>query len=386
MNDFDDCKRKTMNRLITRTIPSILVASLISVLAACKSHDAINFEANTKDELIEFIDGNAGQVVSISVVDADKTYQYHLGTLSNGETPNNQTLYEIGSITKTYTGLVVAKAIQDGKVELDKDIRQYLKDDEYKNLELSNRYITLRHLLTHTSGLPYSFAVSREDIEQGRYFEKISKYTRADYFNDLKAVTLSSIPGEDYVYSSVGTNLAAYIVESVYQKPFETLLTDIITSKSGELNTKFRRAHSEVSKVTIGSDGNGNQMPLASAYWYAGGGLTSDLESMTHYMRHQLSSEPEVAISHQLVEQSWMGQGTAFYWNTTQDDSNEIMLYQSGGSMGTSSWLAIYPKQNIGIFIVTNLAKSNTQEALEAISEQVFDHLIAYKKAIKPNS
>ncbi|MDW7548673.1 serine hydrolase domain-containing protein [Pseudoalteromonas peptidolytica] len=375
-----------MNRSITRAISLIFTVSLMTVLASCKNYDATNFESNTKAEIIEFIDGNVGQVVSISIVDSENTYQYHLGVLSNGDTPNNQTVYEIGSLTKTYTGLVAAKAILDGKVELDNDIRHYLKSNEYKNLELSNQYITLRHLMTHTSGLPQGFAYSREDIEQGTYFEKISKYSRDNFFDDLKKVKLHSIPGEEYQYSNSGTDLVAYILESVYQKPFELLVSEIITTKSGELDTKFRGTNFKPGEITVGTDENGDQMPLASGYWFASGGLTSNVESITRYMQHQLSSEPEVATSHQLLDESWTGHGTAFYWYTNKYDSNEQMLYQSGGSMGTSSWLTIYPKKNIGIFIVTNFAGSNTQPELEAISDKIFDHLTAYNKALKSDS
>ncbi|OHU93709.1 hypothetical protein BIW53_18940 [Pseudoalteromonas byunsanensis] len=356
---------------------------LITVLASCKSYDAMNFESNTKSEIIEFIDGNVGQVVSISIVDAENTYQYHLGKLSNGDIPNNQTIYEIGSITKTYTGLVVAKAMLDGKVELDKDIRHYLKNNKYENLELSNQYITLRHLITHTSGLPEEFATSREDIAQGTYFEKISKYSRDNYFDDLSKVKLNSIPGEKYQYSNSGTNLVAYILESVYEKSFELLLSEIITTKSGEKLTRFRGTNYEPGEIAQGTDGDGKKMPLASAYWFADGGLTSSIESVTRYMQHQLSSEPEVAISHKLLDESWSGHGAAFYWHTYKYDSNEQILYQSGGSMGTSCWLAIYPKKNMGIFIVTNVASGNTQQELGDIADKVIDYLTAYNKAIK---
>nr|WP_269468699.1 serine hydrolase domain-containing protein [Alteromonas sp. ASW11-130] len=354
-------------------------------LASCTSFDATKFESNTKSAIIDFLNENIGQVVSISIVVEEDIYQYHLGTLSNGDSPNNQTIYEIGSITKTYTGLVVAKAILDGKVELDKDIRHYLKNNEYENLELSNQYITLRHLITHTSGLPEDFAYSPEDIAQGNYIEKIAKYSRDNYFDDLRKVKLNSIPGEEYQYSNAGTNLVAYILESVYEKPFELLVSEIITTKSGEKLTKFRGTTYEPGEITQGTDGYGKQMPLASAYWYADGGLTSSVESVTRYIQYQLSLEPEVAISHQLLNESWTGHGTAFYWNTYKYDSNEQMLYQGGGSMGTSCWLTIYPKKNMGIFIVTNVASRNTQEELEAISNKVIDYLIAYK-AIKPGS
>ncbi|MCF6442931.1 beta-lactamase family protein [Pseudoalteromonas luteoviolacea] len=376
-----------VNRIINQFISLIFVISLMIVLASCKSHDAMNFEANTKGEIIEFIDGNPGQVVSISVVDADNTYQYHLGTLSNGNKPDNQTIYEIASITKTYAGLVVAKAIQDGKVELDKDIRHYLKNNEYKNLELSNQYITIRHLMTHTSGLPQEFAYSSEDKAKGVAvaFEKMSKYSKEDYFDDLKKVKLNSIPGEDYLYSSVGTNLAGYILESVYQKPFALLVSEFITAKSGEQDTKFRGTHFKPGEITIGIR-NGEQMPLSSAYSFAGGGLTTNVESITQYIQHQLSAEPEVAISHQLLDESWTGHGMAFSWYTNNYDSNEQVLYHSGGSIGTSSWLAIYPKKNMGIFIVTNFAGRNTQPKLGEIADKVIDYLTVYNQELNSKS
>jgi len=375
-----------VNLLTSQSKLLIFLISSITVLASCKSYDAINFESNTKAEIIEFIDGNVGQVVSVSVVNGENDYQYHLGALSNGDTSNNQSIYEIASITKTYTGLVVAKAILDGKVELDRDIRRYLNNNDYKNLELSNQYITLRHLMTHTSGLPENFAYSSEDRTNGTAFEKMSKYSRDDYFEDLKKVKLNSVPGEDYQYSSVGTNLAGYILESVYQKPFALLVSEFITTKSGEQDTKLRGTNFEPGEITVGSDGNGNEMPVASGYWFADGGLTSSVESVTRYIQHQLSSEPEVTLSHQLLDENWMGHGRAFFWNTYKYDSNEQMLYHSGGSMGTSSWLAIYPKKNMGIFIVTNVAASNTQEELNNISNKIVDYLMAYNKALMSDS
>lgn len=366
----------------------LLFVLLMTTLASCSSFDATKFEANTKSEIIEFIDGNAGQVVSLSVVDSDKVYQYHFGQLSNGDVPNNQTIYEIASITKTYTGLLVAKAILDGKVELDKDIRHYLKNNEYKNLELSNQYITLRHLMTHTSGLPQSFAYSSEDKDKGVavVFEKISNYSRDDYFDDLKNVKLNSVPGEDHHYSPVGTDLVGYILESVYQKPFEVLISDIITSKSGEKHTKIRSTNVEQGEITVGTDGEGNPMPLASAYWFASGGLTSNVESVTQYIQHQLSSEPEVAMSHQRLQEGWGSHGRGYFWNTYDYDSNDQMLYHSGGSIGTSSWLAIYPKKNMGIFIVTNFAGEGTQPELNAIANKIIEYLTAYNKTLKSGS
>lgn len=372
-----------VNRFISQPLSCLCLIGAIMTLTSCSNFDATKFESNTKSEIIEFIDGNAGQVVSISIVDADKVYQYHLGKLTNGNTPTNQSIYEIGSITKTYTGLLVAKAILDEKVELDKDIRHYLNGHSYDNLELSNKYITLRHLITHTSGLPEDFSYTPEDIEQGRYLEKIAKYTRDNFFEDLKNVKLNSVPGESYDYSNAGTNLAAYILEGVYGKSYDVLLSENITVKSGEKFTKLRRTDFKSEELIQGLNGEGQPMPFASTYWFADGGLTTTLGSATSYIQHQLSSEPEVIASHQLLDESWTGYGSAFYWYTNNYDSNEQMLYQSGGSMGTSSWLAIYPKKEMGIFIVTNVASGDTQQELEDISDNIIKYLMAYKKVNK---
>ncbi len=377
---------KERDEYMPHPLALLIIILSMTVLASCKSYDATQFESNTKADIIKLIDGNVGQLVSIAIVDEGNVYQYHLGKLSNGDVPNNQTIYEIASITKTYTGLVVAKAILDGKVEMDKDIRDYLKNDEYHNLAHSNQFITLRHLITHTSGLPQDFAASREDIARGTYFEKISNYTRDNYFDDLRKVVLVSKPGEIYQYSNAGTNLVAYILESVYQKPLKLLVSEFITAKTGEQMTQFRGANNQYAQIVQGTDAEGNKMPLASAYWFADGGLTSTLGSMTRYIQYQLSKQPELAVSHQLLNENWFGHGAAFYWRTHDYHSDEQMLYQTGGSMGTSSWLAIYPKKNRGIFIVTNVAKGNTQAVLEAISEKVINHLKAYNEEAKSHN
>jgi len=92
--------------------------------------------------------------VSGAIYIRGRATQFHYGKLSNGKKPTNNTIYEIGSITKTYTGLLLSQAVYDHKVNLDDDIRSYL-DNKYPNLILSNnRPITLRHLITHISGLP----------------------------------------------------------------------------------------------------------------------------------------------------------------------------------------------------------------------------------------
>ena len=118
--------------------------------------------------------------------------------MQSGEKPNSDTVFEVASITKTYTGLLLTQAVLDEKVQLDEDIRTYLDYDGYENLQYSNTPITLRHLATHRSGLPQDFSYTSEDRRNGRAFEKIATYSQQQFFVDLGQYQLSSEPGEEY--------------------------------------------------------------------------------------------------------------------------------------------------------------------------------------------
>ena len=117
-------------------------------------------------------------------------------------------------------------------------------------------------------------------------------------------------------------------------------------------------------------------MPLLSPYSWAEGGLTSNVDSITKYILYQLTSEnPEVALSHELLVGDSSSHGRAYFWNTYEYDSSDQMLYHSGGSLGTSSWLAIYPKKKVGVFIAANVSTDNSQGKLNEISNKIVNKI-----------
>lgn len=124
-------------------------------------------------------------MISIAIVSGQHNYQNHFGQFPNGTKPGHETIFEIASITKTYTGLLLAKAVTDKKVKLDDDIRTYFGPDSYQNLQYLNQPITLRHLATHKSALPQDFAFTREEFKSGRAFELILNYSKSQLFEEL---------------------------------------------------------------------------------------------------------------------------------------------------------------------------------------------------------
>ncbi|MBQ4848708.1 serine hydrolase [Pseudoalteromonas sp. MMG012] len=343
-------------------------------LAACTNDSKLGFESFVEKALTQFLIDEDAQVVSIAIVSGQHNYQNHFGQFPNGTKPGHETIYEIASITKTYTGLLLAKAVTDKKVKLDDDIRAYLGPDGYQNLQYLNQPITLRHLATHRSALPQDFAFTREDLKNGRAFELILNYSKSQLFEDLSQYQLTSRPGSEYQYSNVGTELIGYTLENVYNKPFSMLVTEFITEKSGEEDTKFRITSDEINKITKGVDEEGESAPLLSPYSFSEGGLTSTTDSITRYMHYLLTSNSaDVTLSQTLLAGSANTHGHAFFWNTYKYDSSTPMLYHSGGSIGTSSWLALYPELGVGIFLVTNIAADNTQDKLNEIANIIVD-------------
>ena len=131
-------------------------------IISCKSSQH-NKQSSEKKTIELSVDRNAGvllldptiNAISIGVYKEGETYINHYGELDKGKgnKPTDETIYEITSASKTFAGTLVAQAELEGKLNLDDDIRKYLKE-EFSNLEYGGHPIRIKHLITHTSRLP----------------------------------------------------------------------------------------------------------------------------------------------------------------------------------------------------------------------------------------
>ena len=309
-----------------------------------------------------------------------KAYPFHYGKLNNGKSPDNNTIYEIGSITKTYTGLLLSQAVYDHKINLDDDIRIYL-DDKYPNLVLSdNRPITFRHLITHTSGLPADINCYKGVQTTDEQVTCFKRFKKDDFFKELKNVRLTDDSGKNYKYSGVGIQLVGYILEKVYKSSSHDLFQKYIFSRSGERNTISELKNNNNSNVSIGNNSKGSPMPLIDGYYNYAGGLKSTTNSMLDHIKLYLEGNDHV-VKQATVRLAGDDQhGRAYAWNTYNYDKEKKMLYHNGGTFGHSSWIALYPNQKIGIFIVTNIVTDDSQGKLNELSNSIIDKVISGHK------
>ena len=227
---------------------SILIFSLTTLFLFAQNEDQVIRKAIEKQGE-KFIRNKNIHSVSIGVYKDGKTYINHFGELEKGtgNIPNNETIYEIASVTKTMTGYLVAKAVLEEKLKLEDDIRDYLKGD-YPNLVFENQAITIQHLLTHTGGLPAFLPLEMNGVFE-KFDEQVpfkvdsieSNYSKDQFLKDLHTVVISTKLGTQYSYSNVGAEIVGYILENIYQKSIDELLQEsFLASYKKQIGFKLR--------------------------------------------------------------------------------------------------------------------------------------------------
>jgi len=354
---------------------------LMFLYLSCEHSPAADPLMNHIDqELDSLLQNTALTSVSVGVIKGEKIYTQHKGKLLNDERPNDHTCYEIASLSKTFTGLLLAHALVEGKVEIDDDIRNYLEGN-YPNLAYENQPITFRHLVTHQSGLPHLFPAQEGLFDQPDWDQlpfDINQLqegqTKEQFFEQLQSFQLDTLPGEAFIYSNAGANLLGYLLENIYQQPFEQLLEEKVLTPLQMNETTIHLAEVAANCLAQGQNANKLKMPpRAEKDMMAEGGIVSNVRDMVKYMSLYLETEnPLVSTA---TQELWNGKYGDFeaglFWQIFKDGDQPDRIFQNGGAYGTSSWVTIIPEKKWGIFIVTNTAGPDVHQALSMCVDEI---------------
>lgn len=357
-----------------------LLLLIISGIASCQNQDNLSsFISNECDSLL-----TKGEIksLSIGVVKNSKIYKFHKGKLTNGKNPNDLTLYEIASLTKTFTGTLLAKAILDKKVRLDDDIRKHLPES-YPNLEFNGQPITFRNLATHTSGIPNMFPNKPEIFKNPNWDElpfQINElqagFSKKQFLEELHKVKLDTVSGHKFSYSNAGANLLGYCLERIYEKPYDDLIKDYILKP-----LKMDKTYIGVSKengqfLAKGLNINGIEMPArVEKELQSEGGIISTLGDMIKYMQFELETDnPLIQISHQeLLNGKYGDFENGLFWQIIKNGDKPTKIFQNGGAFGTSSWLTFIPETKTGVFIITNVSGPEVHQKLSVLADKIIE-------------
>ena len=324
--------------------------------------------------------------VSIGVFKDGQYYTGHFGELEkgNGNLPNDETIYEVGSVTKTITGYLVAKAVLDQKLKLEDDVRMYLKGN-YPNLEYNGKPITIQHLLTHTSGLPMFLPKEMGEVFQNlnesvpsTYQALEESYDKAMFLKDLNQVSITEEPGMTYSYSNTGAELMGHILETVYNKSVDVLLKELFTEEYNMLDTGIKLNPEQQERLVRGywmknETRSPNQLnPL----WATGGGMRMTLIDLMQYIELQLdNNNPVVTESHRVLYKDDRTLRVSYFWRVWKDKYGTSFNHH-GGTTGTQNWLFIFPKYGMGISIITNQSGPKTPNLLSKTVQKMLKELV----------
>jgi CubicO group peptidase (beta-lactamase class C family) len=299
-----------------------------------------------------FLIDDANSSLSIGIADGRKTAQYYYGETSkgSGNLPNGQSIYEIGSISKTFTATMLAHAVNEGKLSLNDDIRNYLPG-QYPNLEYQGKPVTVLQLANHTSGLPRlpanlgtqaGFNVA--DPYKGYTREMISQY--------LTTFVPDTATGYKAVYSNLGIAILGLILENVYHEPLENILQRVITKPLQMHNTRFLPGPEQAKDKTTGYHST------AVPFWdmenfRAAGGLKSNLQDMLNYLKANIGDiNADYKLSHRQTIQMRRYK-CALAWMIKDVNARQI-TWHDGGTAGFTSYIGFNNESAKGIVILNN--------------------------------
>ncbi|HEY2797061.1 MAG TPA: serine hydrolase domain-containing protein [Thermoanaerobaculia bacterium] len=316
--------------------------------------------------------------VSIAIVhDQDLVWSkgYGFADLAKKTPATPGTDYRIASLSKLFTATAILQLRDAGKLQLDDPVAKWLPEFAPAHVDANSPVITVRHLLTHTSGLP-------REVE-GTYWNDLKFPSREEMEKLLNASGVVGPPESEYKYSNVALSLAGYVVEKASGEPYADYVTRHILQPLGMSSTYVIPARALKTLAT----GYGQRVPgkprrvkafLDAAYMVPAASLASTVEDLARFAELQFrsgtapadSAAPAAAASGnaqilrastlremqrvQWLEPDWKS-GSGLGWAVSRRD-DQTRIGHGGAVPGHRTQITLIPAQKFGVIVLTNAA------------------------------
>ncbi len=272
---------------------------------------------------------------------------------------NEDTVFEIGSITKVFTSLLLADMVQRGEVPLDDPVARYLPST-VKMPERNGRKITLVDLATHTSGLPRM---------PGNLYRTNPKNPFADYtieqlYEFLSSCHLTRDIGSRCEYSNLGGGLLGHVLERIADMDYESLVCSRICVPLGMNDTRITLTPEMKVRLAVGHDvtlkptENWDIPALAGA-----GALRSTVNDLLIFLSANLGFTksplaPAMAAQLKVRHRPAVQDPRDYYclgWGISVTNGKEVICH-SGGTGGYCAWVSYDASARAGVVVLSNTA------------------------------
>ena len=358
-----------------RTLCLLIFGILFITLASSFAQSHVSHEAEVKRLAQPLIDGHLIPGLVIGIYDDGKIETYGLGVIAKDEPspPDANTIYEIGSVTKVFTSLLLAEAVTRGEVSLDTPLSRLLPS-AVKPPKHDGKEMTLEELATHCSGLPRIPSNMVADSLVNPYAD----FGREKLFTFLDGYKASRKPGKEWAYSNLGVGLMGILLADKAGLTYGNLLQERIAKPLAmadtliilNTNQQLRLAppHRGGMRVT-----NWDFDALAGC-----GAIRSSVNDLLKFVAAQVNpsatpfknSIPLTVLRRCGIPGSAASMGLG--WWIAGDGGT---LFHNGQTGGYSSSMFVNPRLKKGVVVLANGADSTVDQ----LGEKIFQSLAGMK-------
>ena len=392
--------------LLSTSLSLVFLACLCTALAAAGEPqapsplpitDSAAFTISNDDvtrileDRVDHMHKGVGIVVGLIDQTGTRVVSYGTADRKSHQPVNGDSVFEIGSITKVFTAILLADMVERGEVRLADPISKYLPAG-VRAPTRNGKDITLAHLSTHTSGLPRDagnivplwYRLCLWCTDPGGV---MSRYSVDDMYAYLSHYTLERDIGAESEYSNFAVSLLGQLLARRAGTDYATLVRTRITGPLGMTDTALRPTPDMQTRV---AHGHSESLKPASSWdlsrgYAAAGGLLSTVNDMLKFAAANLGLHPSPVLaamqrSHQPNETAKMRM--ALGWGINRPFDADIRNH-SGGTGGYISYLGMDVNKRRGVVVLSNTGNDITDIGLHLLERRV--PLIKEHKAIKLN-
>jgi CubicO group peptidase (beta-lactamase class C family) len=287
---------------------------------------------------------------------------------------NDDKIFEVGSITKTFTASLIMKLADEGKLVLTDPMQDYLPVQLAQD-SFEGSTITVQHLVTHTSGLsggpasfilPYLRALIFTPKNPNRNFKA------KQYYRYLRKFELDYVPGEEWDYNNAGYGLLGEIASSLNGMSWEESVQQNIFDPLAMGNSYFEIAKPNKDRFVVGITAKGKRSkPWEMKFINAAGAIKSTLNDMIRYASAELTASPDSLHFFHAAQDPlgflirmpegklWDGNAMGLGWWHNLEDEQHPFTWHGGASGGYTSFIGFSKSENKAVVILTNISSSH---------------------------
>lgn len=332
-------------------------------------------DAAIRQLLVQRIDVEHRSVgIVVGVIDAQGQRVIAYGHLNQDDARplNGDTIFEIGSVTKVFTSLLLADMVQRGEVALNDPVAKYLPSG-VKVPERDGKQITLVDLATHTSGLPRMPTNFAPKNPNNPYVD----YSVDQLYQFLSSYTLPRDPGSQYEYSNLGGGLLGLALSRRAGMDYGELVRTRICEPLGMDDTRVTLTPAMKARLAVGHGAAlkpVDNWDFTQAFAGAGA-LRSDTNDMLKFLAANLGYAktplaPAMAAMLKVRRPTGMqGLEVALGWHVFTTGGREI-VWHNGGTGGYRSFVGFDPSERVGVVVLSN---AETPEGVDDIGHHLLD-------------